>query len=233
MNEDNVEDGTPENEEGVDQTNQEDQEGSEEEQADSGEDGQEDGEETSEDQEEGPSAFPEDLLPFATEFEEKGELSEESYTALAEKGFSKEVVDAYIEGATSTPTEADADALIEKFGGEEAFTELATWGTENLSAEDKEVYALGISNKKTAALAVEWLAMKRQLASEQAPEDEGEEAAAEDKPVKLKGTKPANTRGDVFQNREEVKKAMRDKRYGRDREYTKSVRDKVGRSSLF
>lgn len=113
------------------------------------------------------SMLPENLQPFSAEFAEKGELTEDSYTKLAEIGYSKEVVDAYIKGVTGSgdPTPPSADevkSIQDSVGGQEEFGKLQTWASENLSDNDLEAYNIAISNRETARIAVEWLQGKHQ-----------------------------------------------------------------------
>lgn len=94
-------------------------------------------------QTEAPSTDAFDLSKFSNEFEEKGELSAESYTELLGKGYPKEVVDTYIQGSIATRTLV-AQQLIDGVGGKDAFQEMckaakAAWTPEQLQAYEKEI----------------------------------------------------------------------------------------------
>lgn len=125
-----------------------------------------DGQDAGEDQaKQDTSQLPENLQPFSEEYADKGELTEDSYTKLAELGYSKEVVDAYIKGVTGgieAPSADDVKVIKDAVGGDEEFGKLQTWAGENLSDPDLEAYNNAIGNKATAKMAVEWLQSKMQ-----------------------------------------------------------------------
>jgi Phage T7 capsid assembly protein. len=75
-----------------------------------------------------------DLGALYTEFAEKGALSEDSYKALAEKGFDKATVDAHIEGQKAR-ADAYTNKLAEQVGGREKLDSLLKWAGDTLTAE--------------------------------------------------------------------------------------------------
>lgn len=106
-----------------------------------------------------PEGLPKEMAPFTAEFSEKGELSDESYEKLTEMGYSRDVVDTYIDAMRPLSQEDEA-AVIESAGGSEAFEELAAWGAENLSEEDMARYNRLVVRKSTSDMAVAWLRSK-------------------------------------------------------------------------
>jgi hypothetical protein len=165
--------------------------------------------------------FPEGFSAYTEQFEADGTLSEENYTSLAAQGFSKEVVDAYIEGATSDLQEADQEALITGAGGTEHFNTMKEWAGANLPKEQLEQFNKGVSKKASSQMAVEWLQMKYE--------------ASEGKPpsVVVQGETPPSKGPDVYANEDQIVRAIRDPRYKTDATYRNAVMAKVGRSPTF
>lgn len=183
--------------------------------------GEEDGEDAA------PAPLPENLRPFSAEFAKDGKLGDESYTKLAELGYSKDVVDAYIRGVTAAPqaaeaiTPEDAKATIAAIGGDEVFTKLQTWAGQNLSEAEIESYNAATASKATARMAVEWLKGRMEAA-------EGFEPA-----VVVAGDTVAGSAVAPFRSRQELTAAMRDPRYkSGDKAYHAEVDARLRKSSL-
>lgn len=87
---------------------------------------------------EAPKAFEEavDLEALAKEYVESGGLSEKTYEDYKAKGFSKEVVDTYIEGRKAQVA-AYNNSLAESVGGTEAVNKVFEWAAEALSDTEK------------------------------------------------------------------------------------------------
>lgn len=158
-----------------------------------------------------------DIEAVGTEYREKGELSEDTYKMLEEKGFDKATVDGYFEGQKAV-AKLQQDEVMETVGGAEKFQELQTWAAEHLSEEEIEVYNQAVVSSNAAAkMAVQAIQAKYVQANGQAPQlitSEGASTGA----------------GDVFQSKFEMTKAMEDTRYWNDPDYQKEVTEKVKRS---
>ena len=85
----------------------------------------------------------------AQEYQQNGQLTEESYQKLANAGFSREVVDSQIkhfESSQDANPEAAAEgiALAEQvkseIGGDKPFNEMISWAQNNLSASEIDAY---------------------------------------------------------------------------------------------
>lgn len=85
------------------------------------------------------------LDKFYSEYAEKGELSENSYTELANIGLSKEVVDAYISGQQAL-ADQKANSIMSTVGGKEQYTEMVNWASKNLSQEEVKAFNNTIDN---------------------------------------------------------------------------------------
>lgn len=162
------------------------------------------------------------MSEFQKEFTEKGELSPDSYTKLAEAGIDKETVDAYIEGRKAV-AEAYNSKVFDAAGGSERYTEMVTWAKENLKAEDIAAYDAAVTSGDVAKaeLAVKGL-------HSQFTEHVGEPPSG-----LLKATPGGGSTGDVFKSRAEMTAAISDPRYHKDPAYRKEVEAKVVKSKLF
>ena len=75
-----------------------------------------------------------DLNKYYDEFQETGEVSDKSYKDLKKLGFTKEVVDTYIDGynAQVQAIQKQANDIV---GGEENYNELMDWATNSLNRD--------------------------------------------------------------------------------------------------
>jgi len=98
------------------------------------------------------------LDEFSAEFNANGALSAESYTALAEAGFPKELVDVYVDGLRSRMQSYEA-SVYAPVGGKDEYNALVQWAASNVSDEHKRVFneAIQSGDKDRAALAVQAL----------------------------------------------------------------------------
>ncbi len=80
----------------------------------------------------------------ATEYAEKGELSDATYSNLEKAGFTRDMVDSYIAGQEAQAN-AVADAAFTPAGGEEGYAAMIGWAKENL--EPAEIRAFNTQIK--------------------------------------------------------------------------------------
>lgn len=156
---------------------------------------------------------------FSEEFASNGKLSDESFSELEKMGYSREMVETYIAGMTSSQS-ADAEAVMSVAGGAEGYKELTDWARDNMDTKELELYnQMVATSTDNAKMAVEWLMSKREAVD-----------GVEPTLVSGKATAPAK---DEFRSTSEVVAAMKDARYGKDPAYTKDVEDKLSRSKVF
>jgi hypothetical protein len=91
----------------------------------------------------------EELSEFAAEFAEKGELSEDAYAKLKRKGYSRELVDGFIEGQVAVAAQREAQVL-EKVGGREQYAKVVEWAVANLTTEEREAYNRAVTGGDVA-----------------------------------------------------------------------------------
>lgn len=169
--------------------------------------------------EEPPKSEPQNFDKFSTEFAEKGQLTDESFSELEKMGYPREMVETYIKGMQSAQT-ADADAVMSVAGGTEGYKELTDWARSNVDAKELALYnQMVATSTDNAKMAVEWLMSKREAAGDVEP--------------KLISGKAAAAAKDEFRSTAEVVAAMKDTRYGKDPAYTKDVEQKLARSKVF
>ena len=166
----------------------------------------------------------------SAEYADKGELSEDTYSKFAELS-SKELVKAYVEGIpqflegqaqrdqqAKDLTESEVNTIQNSVGGEKAYADVLTWGTQNLPPDTMQAFdtLIGSGNAKAIELAVAGL-------KAQYDNDNGYEGRM------LSGKAPSSS-GDVFRSQPELVAAMNDPRYDSDPAYRQDVIAKLERS---
>lgn len=161
-----------------------------------------------------------DFEAFSTEYAEKGSLTEESYKALADKGFSKDLVDSWIAGQEAIANSA-TQAVYNQVGGADTYAEMMTWASQNMTEAEINSYnnAVDSGDINLINLAVQGLQSRYRSV-------EGNE------PKLVQGNNAPTTSG-AFQSAAEITAAMRDPRYHADPAYRKQVAEKLSRSSVF
>ncbi len=174
----------------------------------------------------------EELKPYETFFQEyadKGELSDESYQALAEEhNIPKDLVNAYIKNSKAAQdlkasvesqavqhSEAQIKDVLESVGGESGFNELSEWANNNLSTSE-------IASIDSLLASAPPEAQKFALAGVKAKME-----ASLKTPARVEGTLSAPSTTKVFNSSYEIQAAMKDPRYGMDSNYTKEVERRI------
>jgi len=169
----------------------------------------------------GPEAF----AKYSEEFSKSGELSEESYKALADTHkLPKEVVDAYIQGQ-QVLAEKELNSYYELTGGQEGYQQMAEWARSNMDPKDVAAYdQLATSGDPASVrLALSGLYAKYQAAngSQTAPTIKGSAS-----PTGAVSAEPG------FNSTYEITQAMNDPRYRKDEAYRKLVERRIAKSSI-
>jgi hypothetical protein len=117
-------------------------------------------------------------------------------------------------------SDEDIKYLKDAVGGDEAYSELVSWASDNLSEQEVEAYdhVMGLDNPYAAFFAVKALNMAYQNAN-------GYEGQM------LTGKAAANT-NNQFRSQAEVIEAMSDPRYDNDPAYRNDIFEKLDRSNL-
>lgn len=155
----------------------------------------------------------------AEEFAEKGELTDETYSALEKAGVPREMVDTYIE-AQKGKVEALRTAAYDVAGGEDTYKVMAEWAAGNLDESERTAVntLLGSADPKVVARGAQMLRQAYEA-------ENGSEAGQR---IENDGTPSAG--GGHFRSQAEMTKAMNDPRYRNDSAYRDEVEKKLTRS---
>ena len=167
------------------------------------------------------------LISNASEmYAEKGELTPEVMEEF--KGMSsQDLVNAYMEMQGNLPTapspdltEAETNSIKNEAGGDEGYTNLMQWSSDNLDAADIEAFDSLVDSGNSRLIRLAVAGLKAEM--EKAVGFDGELAT---------GRAPRTT-VDVFRSQAEVVQAMSDPRYDADPAYRQDVFDKLDRSNI-
>ena len=160
-----------------------------------------------------------DFNTLAQEYADNGQLGEQSYKALEDSGIPKEYVDQFIAGQKAIGAQQTSN-VKSMVGGEEAYNEMASWASKNMSDGEKKAYntAVNSADMDTVKLAVDGLRAKYQAAN-----------GTEPNLVQGKAT-PVAEQG--YSSWAEVTEAMADPRCAKDPAYQAAVKAKIANSEL-
>lgn len=161
-----------------------------------------------------------DISQYSEEFAKNGELSEDSYRELQEVGFSKDIVDAYIQGQAALGNQwgEQVKAMV---GSNEQYQELIEWaGSGGVDEAFIQAYdeAIGSMDPNRAKMAVE--ALKSLY------------AGANNEPKLLDGTTIGSGSGDVYESWKQVTTDLNSKLYHSDPAERERVQQKLARSNI-
>lgn len=160
-----------------------------------------------------------DFDGMSKEYEDNGELSEDSYKALEKAGYPKSVVDAYIAGLEATVT-AYRDAVFEAAGGEDEYDRIVAY-VGGLSDAQINAFNHAIDAGDVTQLSVMFEGYKAQM---------GQKYGTANRTVLGGGN--AGKAQEGYASKAEMVKAMRDPRYTRDKAYTEEVQRKTMHSNF-
>ena len=167
-----------------------------------------------------------DPQEISNRFEQTGEINDDDYAKLGEAGFSKQVIDTYLDGlrgggASEDIATAQIQGIKDSIGGDDNYGKMVSWAIENLPAEEvKEFNNLTETANATAIkFAVQGLYTQYQNAM-------GVEPSLVTGRASQSGPRP-------FQSAAEVQAAVSDPRYGKDVAYTQSVYARYEGSDVF
>ena len=171
------------------------------------------------------------LFEASAEYQESGELSQETLEAFSQMS-STELVDAYIRLQQQLPEQEqqeqpsavelspqDINQIQNSVGGEAAYQQLVGWAAENFSPAEVEAFDSVVESGNTAAIGLALQALYYRYTDAMGYEGE-----------MIQG-KPAST-NDVFRSQAEVVRAMSDPRYDNDPAYRQDIFNKLDRSDL-
>lgn len=164
-----------------------------------------------------------DFETAVSEYNEKGVLSDVTMDALEKAGYPKAVVEGFIKSRQILETQYTS-AVYEAAGGEEAYSRMTQWAAANLPKADIEAFnaAIDSGNLGTVKLIMGGI---RSAMGEAMTQKHGTS-----NPSVMGGPATTNTTGG-FADKAEMVKAMSDKRYCRDPQYTKLVESRMAKTT--
>ena len=167
-----------------------------------------------------------DYQGMNTKWQETGKLEDDDYKALEGAGFSKDMVEAYLDGVQyraeqdSQLAAKEVAAIKNEFGGEQVYNEMIQWAAGNLDQGEQEAFnnMLKTSNPHQIRIAVAGLQAAYMNNAPREP--------------KLVGGRAAKADTTKFKSTAQVVAAMNDERYATDSAYRQEVQEKLSRSKV-
>ena len=168
-----------------------------------------------------------DPQEISNRFAETGEINDDDYAKLGEAGFSKQVIDTYLDGLRNGGVtgediaSAQIQGIKDSVGGDDNYSKMVAWAVDNLPANEvNEFNSLTETGNATAIkFAVQGLYSQYNNAM-------GVEPNLVTGRASQSGPAP-------FRSTAEVVTAMSDPRYGKDVTYTEDVQRRIGSSDVF
>ena len=167
-----------------------------------------------------------DYQGMNTKWQETGKLDDDDYTALEGAGFSKDMVEAYLDGVQyraeqdSQLAAKEVAAIKNEFGGEQVYSEMIQWAAGNLDKAEGDAFnsMLKTSNPHQIRIAVAGIQAAYMNNAPREP--------------KLVGGRAAKADTTKFKSTAQVVAAMNDERYATDPAYRQEVQEKLSRSKV-
>lgn len=156
---------------------------------------------------------------LAQEYEATGTLSASSLADLEKAGYPRSVVDAYVKGMEATALQFE-NQVMEYAGGKEHFQQI-TGFIKSLGTPYINAFNTAIQSGDLTQIRVTLEGFKAQMA---------QKYGTNNRTILGKGYAQTGIKG--FESKDEMTKAMSDKRYGRDPKYTKEIETKTARSKF-
>jgi len=168
-----------------------------------------------------------DFQDMNVRWQQTGTLEAGDYEQLAEAGFNRDMVDAYLSGlqykqAQDTALSVKEVASIkESLGGEAEYSKMIEWAASNLSADEVEGFNQIINTQPMAAVKMAITGLHARY------------SAVEGREPKLIGGRAPKGSTDKFESTAQLVAAMSDPKYSTDPAYQRKVQEKLSRSSIF
>ena len=168
-----------------------------------------------------------DFQEMNVRWQQSGTLESGDYDQLAEAGFNRDMVDAYLSGLQYKATQDTAltvkevASIKESLGGEAEYRKMIEWAGENLAPEEVEGFNQIINSQPMAAVKMAISGLHARY------------SAVEGREPKLIGGRASKGSSDKFESTAQLVEAMSDPRYSKDPAYQRKIQEKLGRSSIF
>ena len=167
----------------------------------------------------------EDLSRFAAEVTANGDLSAESYKALAEKKIPTALVKSYVEGFKLQAQQL-VESVFQLAGGRDQYGAMSAWAASNVPKAELAAYNADVNSgdRSRVAAAVSGMTARYRLAGGSAP-------AAQEPNLFPAGGRSATAGIQPFRSQGEVNAAMSDPRYAYDEAYRQEVAQRLSVST--
>jgi len=168
-----------------------------------------------------------DFQDMNVRWQQTGTLEAGDYEQLAEAGFNRDMVDAYLSGLQYKQTQDTALSVKEvasikqSLGGEAEYNKMIEWAASNLSADEVEGFNQIINTQPMAAVKMAITGLHARY------------SAVEGREPKLIGGRAPKGSTDKFESTAQLVAAMSDPKYSTDPAYQRKVQEKLSRSSIF
>ena len=168
-----------------------------------------------------------DFQDMNVRWQQTGTLEAGDYEQLAEAGFNRDMVDAYLSGLQYKQTQDTAlsvkevASIKESLGGEGEYSKMIEWAAANLSADEVEGFNQIINTQPMAAVKMAITGLHARY------------SAVEGREPKLIGGRAPKGSTDKFESTAQLVAAMSDPKYSTDPAYQRKVQEKLSRSSIF
>ena len=164
-----------------------------------------------------------DAQDISNRFQENDEISEDDYSKLGEAGFSKQIIDTYLDGLRNAGMagEVDAQGIKDAVGGDETYGKMVSWAMENLPAEQVQSFNKLTDTGDGPAIKLAVQGIYSQYNNSMGIEPD------------LYSGRAATSGPTPYRSTAEVVAAMSDPRYGKDVTYTEDVQRRLGGSDVF
>ena len=169
-----------------------------------------------------------DPQEISQRFVEEDGISEDDYAKLGEAGFSRQIIDTYLDGLRNSGAATGEDiataqiqGIKDSIGGDENYSRMVAWALETLPADEVQAFnnLTETADAPAIKLAVQGLYSQYNNAM-------GVEPSLVSGRASSSGPTP-------FRSTAEVVTAMSDPRYGKDVSYTEDVQRRLGGSDVF
>ena len=168
-----------------------------------------------------------DFQEMNVRWQQSGTLESGDYDQLAEAGFNRDMVDAYLSGLQYKAAQDTAlsvkevTSIKESLGGEAEYNKMIQWAGANLPPEEVEGFNQIINTQPMSAVKMAVAGLHARY------------TAVEGREPKLIGGRASKGSSDKFESTAQLVEAMSDPRYSKDPAYQRKIQEKLGRSSIF
>lgn len=156
-----------------------------------------------------------DYVAMESEYQENGNLSEDTYKVLADAGIPETMVDAYIAGQEAL-TQSTIGNMYDIAGGEAGYNDMISWAQDTLGESEIEAFNSSLINENTSQFAISGLYARY---------------SAEKGPNLVKGN-TTNTPSGGFASTQEMMVEMSKPQYKKDPAFRAEVQRRVAVSNF-